>query len=99
MLSKAYGISYNKGVVYQIIIYEELLRSPYSQVKPWINKKGFHYPGIKAWNDIPVNIRDNCSQCACLKHIGKGIWWALIINSNPLKGDSLEDQVYLIAVC
>ena len=23
-----------------------------------LTKKGFHYSGIKAWNDIPVNIRE-----------------------------------------
>ena len=26
-------------------------------------KKGFHYLGIKAWNDIPVNITELSSLC------------------------------------
>ena len=28
-----------------------------------LTKKGFHYLGIKAWNDIPVNIRELPSLC------------------------------------
>ena len=33
-----------------------------------LTKKGFHYSGIKAWNDIPVNIRE-LPSLRLFKHI------------------------------
>ena len=59
-----------------------------------LTKKGFHYSGIKAWNDILVNIRELPSLRLFEIHL-KMYLMSLDDKFKPLKKDSLEDQVNL----